>query len=82
MNDNDLCQWLRANSSGTYRPSAEAADRIEALNIEVAELKASIPQIKDDAIMREMQSTDVIQTDPGAIRGDLYLWAAYPDNNT
>jgi len=51
MNDNDLCQWLRANSSGTYRPSAEGADRIEALNIELAELKSqhkeAVDRIKD-----------------------------------
>jgi hypothetical protein len=31
MNDKKLCEWLRANSSGTYRPSAEAATRIETL---------------------------------------------------
>jgi hypothetical protein len=39
MNDKDLCQWLRDNSSGVYRPSAEAADRIEQLKAEVVELK-------------------------------------------
>lgn len=27
----ELCLWLRANSSGIYRPSAEAADAIERL---------------------------------------------------
>jgi hypothetical protein len=31
MKDKDLCEWLRANSSGTYRLSAEAATRIEML---------------------------------------------------
>ena len=31
MKDKDLCKWLRDNSSGTYRPSAEAATRIEML---------------------------------------------------
>ena len=31
MNDKELCQWLRDNSSGVYRPSAVAADRIEEL---------------------------------------------------
>ena len=31
MNDKELCQWLRDNSSGVYRPSAAAADRIEEL---------------------------------------------------
>ena len=31
MEDPELCKWLRDNSSGTYRPSAEAASRIEEL---------------------------------------------------
>jgi hypothetical protein len=31
MNDKDLCAWLRENSSGAYRTSATAADRIEEL---------------------------------------------------
>ena len=29
MNNSELIQWLRDNSSGVYRPSAEAADRLE-----------------------------------------------------
>ena len=29
--DEELCKWLRDNSSGCYRPSAMAADRIEEL---------------------------------------------------
>lgn len=31
MDDKELCEWLRQNSSGDYRPSALAADRIEQL---------------------------------------------------
>tara|TARA_R110002096_G_scaffold315227_7_gene509483 strand:+ start:1710 stop:1904 length:195 start_codon:yes stop_codon:yes gene_type:complete len=31
MNSAELCKWLRDNSSGVYRPSALAADRIESL---------------------------------------------------
>jgi hypothetical protein len=31
VKDKALCKWLRDNSSGTYRPSAEAATRIEML---------------------------------------------------
>lgn len=31
MKDKDLCKWLRENSSGSYRKSAQAADRIEQL---------------------------------------------------
>ena len=38
MKDKDLCKWLRDNSSGTYRPSAEAATRIEMLNYALNEL--------------------------------------------
>ena len=39
MNDKELCQWLKGVSSGVYRPSAEAADRIEQLKAEVVRLK-------------------------------------------
>jgi uncharacterized protein (DUF1501 family) len=31
MGRSELCAWLRANSSGIYRPAAEAADEIEHL---------------------------------------------------
>jgi hypothetical protein len=31
MTDQELIEWLRSNSSGVYRPAAEAADRLEAL---------------------------------------------------
>lgn len=31
MNDTELIQWLRENSSGNYRPSLQAADRLEEL---------------------------------------------------
>tara|TARA_R110002050_G_scaffold106937_1_gene217118 strand:- start:2276 stop:2473 length:198 start_codon:yes stop_codon:yes gene_type:complete len=33
MKRKDLCTWLRANSSGVYRPAAEAAAEIERLEI-------------------------------------------------
>jgi hypothetical protein len=42
MNNDKLCEWLRNNSSGTYRPSAEAADLIEALLAQVEELVSEI----------------------------------------
>ena len=45
MNDKELCQWLKGVSSGVYRPSAEAADRIESLNKELAELKQVINKL-------------------------------------
>lgn len=31
MNLTELCKWLRSNSSGVYRPAAEAANQIERL---------------------------------------------------
>ena len=31
MKNKELCAWLRANSSGVYRPAADAADEIERL---------------------------------------------------
>lgn len=32
MSRTELCAWLRANSSGCYRPAADAADEIEMLS--------------------------------------------------
>ena len=57
VNDEGLCHWLRCMSSGIYRPSALAADRIESLDKELTDLKASIPQIKHDAIMEARNAT-------------------------
>ena len=34
MDNKQLCQWLRDNSSGVYRPAAVAAERIENLERE------------------------------------------------
>jgi chromosome segregation ATPase len=31
MKNKELCEWLRANSAGVYRPAKEAADLIELL---------------------------------------------------
>lgn len=39
MKTRDLCKWLRDNSAGTYRPSAEAADRIEILEAALTKLR-------------------------------------------
>jgi len=35
LNSEDLCVWLRSNSSGIYRPSSEAADMIERLKYQL-----------------------------------------------
>ena len=52
--------------------------RIKELQKELAELKASIPKIQYDTIMGAVQSTDVIQTDVGAVydMDDLHFYAA------
>ena len=42
MSDAKLCQWLRDNSSGTYRNSAAGADRIEELSGQVASLRGAL----------------------------------------
>ena len=36
--DAELCEWLRANSSGTYWASYQAADRLEELLVLVSKL--------------------------------------------
>ena len=38
-NDKELCKWLRDNSSGIYRPAAQAADRIEQLKQQLFEMQ-------------------------------------------
>jgi len=42
MTTPELTKWLRDNSSGVYRPAAEAADLIEALVKQNAELKREL----------------------------------------
>lgn len=40
MTTDQLCQWLRENSAGIYRPARDAADLIDRLTRELAEAKA------------------------------------------
>ena len=50
-NDTELCEWLRANSSGTYWPSYQAADRIEELLVLVSKLDdifIALEKLKND----------------------------------
>jgi hypothetical protein len=42
MTKQELCEWLRANSSGIYRPAAEAADTIERLDALCREMIRSV----------------------------------------
>ena len=39
----ELCTWLRANSSGVYRPAAEAADVIEHLAHALTDIMDGMP---------------------------------------
>ena len=46
MSDNKkLCKWLRDNSSGAYRPSAEAAELIEKLEAERDAYKEKLDKV-------------------------------------
>ena len=51
-NDAELCEWLRANSSGTYWPSYKAADRIEELLCRNVELVARNTQLEEEVIRK------------------------------
>jgi hypothetical protein len=42
MTTPELTKWLRENSSGVYRPAAEAADLIETLVKQNAEMKREL----------------------------------------
>jgi hypothetical protein len=46
MNNIDLCDWLRVNSSGIYRPSAEAAAVIESLEADNKVLTAKVKELE------------------------------------
>lgn len=43
MNDQEFIEWLRLNSSGVYRPSALAADRLEELIKGIKEHRDTFP---------------------------------------
>lgn len=45
MKQDDLCKWLRDNSSGVYRPAAEAAGEIERQASVIAEARAIIKDL-------------------------------------
>lgn len=46
--DKVLCQWLRQNSSGIYRPSAHAAERIEYLLIQNKALQELLERTENE----------------------------------
>lgn len=58
----ELCEWLRANSSGAYRKSEEAADTIERLQAELAEVKAHYAVDTEvlDAVGAELEDVEYL----------------------
>lgn len=49
MNNDDLCKWLKENSSGVYRTAAVAADRIKELEKALFEITCLPSSREDDA---------------------------------
>ena len=47
MNNDKLCKWLKENSSGIYRPAAEAAERIKELEETLFEITC-LPISRED----------------------------------
>jgi hypothetical protein len=62
MSETELCAWLRANSSGIYRPAAEAADTIERLTAELAAAR--------ETARRLMEAERAIAAERDAARDD------------
>jgi len=55
--DKKLCQWLRDNSSGSYKASALAADRIESLIQEGMEKEKIIERLMGSKSVKNMSPT-------------------------
>jgi len=49
MTTQELIVWLRQNSSGIFRPAAEAADRLEELERELAAMTEQFNRALDDS---------------------------------
>jgi len=47
MDNKQLCQWLRDNSSGVYRPSAVAAERIENLLTQLKRMQDALAKTEE-----------------------------------
>ena len=47
--DAELCRWLRDNSSGDYRLAGFAADRIETLNQQLANVQAEFEKLQEES---------------------------------
>lgn len=68
MSRSELCAWLRANSSGIYRPAANAADDIEALAKEAAR-HFEQAMMNGEAAMVALAEADVLRKD-----AERYRW--------
>ena len=68
MKTKELKKWLRDNSSGCYRPSAEAADYIENLETVIVEMVKHGNEPVSDEVWRDMQEChDLILSDNGEL---------------
>lgn len=59
MTTEELCKWLRENSSGVYRPAALAAEEIESLTARLSESEQQYLQTHNWLIDRNEQLADM-----------------------
>jgi len=59
MEREELPKWLRENSSGIYRPAAEAADYIELLEAECDAYHSTLKQLLKRNILPEDESQNI-----------------------
>ena len=58
MENKELCEWLRENSSGGYRPSAVAATRIEELTEVAKAMREWIDAVPQNVSLPAMPGFD------------------------
>jgi hypothetical protein len=69
MDPTELCMWLRANSSGIYRPAAEAADEIERLRGIVPEV---LEKLNDELCAENQRMHETLRSLYTALRDRHY----------
>ena len=76
MNRTELCEWLRANSSGIYRPAADAAVEIEYLSAAYTNACKLVADMHAAAVGEIRSPTVGVVDDVAALRDDaeLYRW--------
>ena len=62
LSDTDLIEWLRQNGSGIYRPSVQAADRMQELIIALYKI-AAIEDMNDCGDWEEIEEARTIARD-------------------